>query len=182
MAFLRTRADARLERPLCSYLFRRNFAAKTPAERRLIPGVGINVEAAVIFRIAERVYRQGECLMLPKNSQKYPNIYTLGKSYVTHRLLYQFFVGKIPVGLVLDHQCNTPGCIEPTHLKPCTNKENVLRGKGACAQNARKLHCPKGHPFDKKTTKRRFCSICENEAKRRWAKKNPRLFRIRKRL
>jgi hypothetical protein len=53
-----------------------------------------------------------------------------------HRLAYELAVGPIPDGLVIDHLCRTPGCINPDHLEPVTRRENTLRGETIAARNA----------------------------------------------
>jgi len=63
------------------------------------------------------------------------------------RFAYEFLVGPIPRGLVIDHLCRTPACVNPTHLEVVTQRENLLRGVGWNATNAAKTHCPKGHPY-----------------------------------
>lgn len=54
------------------------------------------------------------------------------KSNVTtvkaHREVYERHVGPIPPGLQLDHLCRNPRCVNPAHLEPVTNEENVRRG------------------------------------------------------
>jgi hypothetical protein len=45
-----------------------------------------------------------------------------------HRVYYERLVGPIPAGHVLDHLCRNPGCINPEHLEPVTDAENVRRG------------------------------------------------------
>ena len=69
-----------------------------------------------------------------------------------HRVVWESLVEPIPNGYVLDHLCCNPGCVNPDHLEPVTQRENVLRGKSPTAQNALKTHCPKGHPYDEANT------------------------------
>lgn len=44
-----------------------------------------------------------------------------------HRVIYERLVGPIPEGLVLDHLCEVHRCVNPEHLEPVTNAENVRR-------------------------------------------------------
>lgn len=53
----------------------------------------------------------------------------------------------IPDDLQLDHLCRNRLCVNPSHLEPVTCRENVLRGNGRCAANAKKTHCPRGHAY-----------------------------------
>lgn len=70
------------------------------------------------------------------------------KQQRAHRVAYEMFVGPIPEGLHLDHLCRNRGCVNPAHLEPVTNRENVLRGVGPTAVNAKKTHCPRGHALE----------------------------------
>lgn len=57
-----------------------------------------------------------------------------------HRWAYQTCVGPIPDGLTLDHLCRVRNCVNPDHLEPVTQRENMAR-------IPLKTHCPHGHAF-----------------------------------
>jgi len=85
-----------------------------------------------------------------------------------HRFAYKHFVGPIPDGLVLDHLCRNRGCVNPKHLEPVTNRENILRGHNPLRD---RTHCLAGHPFDEANTYRpkeggRKCRRCHAERER----------------
>lgn len=82
-----------------------------------------------------------------------------------HRVSYEIFIEEIPQGFLIDHLCRNRACVNPWHMEVVTNKENVLRGFGACAVNARKTHCKYGHKFSDKNNYyypngRKDCRIC----------------------
>ena len=97
-----------------------------------------------------------------------------GSDCLAHRFVYRRLRGEIPEGLTLDHLCRNRLCVNPDHLEPVTAGENVLRGVGPCAVNARKTHCHKGHPLSGdnlyvKPNGRRRCRICSREnARQHW--------------
>lgn len=49
------------------------------------------------------------------------------KGIPAHRKIYTELVGPIPEGLVLDHLCRNPLCVNPAHLEPVTEVENLRR-------------------------------------------------------
>jgi|SaaInlV_100m_DNA_2_1039680.scaffolds.fasta_scaffold62745_2 hypothetical protein len=52
------------------------------------------------------------------------------RDYQAHRWMYEQKVGKIPEGLTIDHLCKNRSCVNPAHLEPVTQAENVRRGAG----------------------------------------------------
>lgn len=78
-----------------------------------------------------------------------------------HRFAYEDVVGPIPEGLTLDHLCRMRSCVNPYHLEPVTNRENIQRGVVIRAPS----HCPQGHAYDTANTRfrpdgRRRCAEC----------------------
>lgn len=42
-----------------------------------------------------------------------------------HRVAYELLVGPIPQGMEIDHRCHNPACVNPSHLRPATHKQNL---------------------------------------------------------
>lgn len=70
----------------------------------------------------------------------YGRIHYKKKARYIHRVSYEFFIGKIPDGLMIDHLCRNPCCCRPDHLEPVTNSINQKRRK-------KKIRCKRGHEF-----------------------------------
>lgn len=87
-----------------------------------------------------------------------------GGPQLSHLVAYRFLVGSVPEGLKLDHLCRNRKCVNPEHLEPVTDKENVRRGDGLAAINARKVACPNGHPLEEGnlyvSAGKRRCKVC----------------------
>lgn len=101
-------------------------------------------------------------------STGYTRIWIPERFVPVHRWTYILFKGVIPDGLDLDHLCRVKICVNPNHLEAVTHRENILRGIGASAMNAKKTHCIRGHPFNEKNTYmgskgNRKCRICDRE-------------------
>lgn len=58
-----------------------------------------------------------------------------GEHWTAHRYSYSLLVGKIPAGMVLDHQCFNKSCVNPAHLTLCTQKQNLENRPGAYANS-----------------------------------------------
>ena len=67
-----------------------------------------------------------------KTHDGYPRYTVTPKREVkAHRLAYEVFVGPIPHGYQIDHQCRNPSCVNPAHLKAVTQSENLQNRSGA---------------------------------------------------
>ena len=84
------------------------------------------------------------------------------KSWLAHRYSYVLFKGSIPNGMVLDHLCRVRNCVNPEHLEPVTNRENLLRGIPG-----NKTHCPHGHEYTQENSayykNYKYCKTCNRQ-------------------
>lgn len=89
-----------------------------------------------------------------------------------HRASFKIRHGYLPPPEIdLDHQCNTPLCVNPDHLKPMTHRENMARHPKFPGN---RTHCARGHEFNQENTynylgkdgfMRRQCRICKRTRK-----------------
>ncbi|WP_408930790.1 NUMOD4 motif-containing HNH endonuclease [Corynebacterium axilliensis] len=94
-----------------------------------------------------------------------------------HRLVLLAFVGTCPKGQEACHNNGDRGDARLENLRWDTHSNNMLdrRGHGTDHQ-ARKTHCPKGHPYDEENTKvipsrptARYCRQCHRDrSENRW--------------
>lgn len=111
----------------------------------------------------------GPCwLWLGATTKGYGRIGTgVGKGVAqAHRVAYELEIGPIPEGLTLDHLCVNPPCVNPAHMEPVTDAENIRRGSGWAGLLFRKTHCKYGHEFTEANTFRepdggRSCLTCK---------------------
>jgi len=62
--------------------------------------------------------------MLAPDRDGYTRVTFQGKRYGSHRLAYEAFVGEIPDGYELHHECMTPSCVNPAHLQPMAKSDH----------------------------------------------------------
>jgi hypothetical protein len=99
-----------------------------------------------------------------------------------HRVSYEMFRGPIPAGLQLDHLCRVRCCVNPSHLRACTQRENTL-APGSLARSkayAEATHCLRGHPLvpeNLRATKHRQCKTCHRERNAERRRINPEPYR-----
>lgn len=86
------------------------------------------------------------------------------QGFLVHRLAHILWVGPIPEGHHVDHVwergCRHLNCYNPQHLEAVTQAENNRRAQ------ARKTHCPHGHPYIEgniywtRGGRHRICATC----------------------
>lgn len=105
------------------------------------------------------------------NGGGYGRVWNGRKVEYAHRVSYVHYREPIPEGTELDHLCRNRSCVNPWHLETVTRSVNQRRGVGASARNARKTHCPHGHPYDDANTiitsqGSRVCRTCHRKGPR----------------
>jgi len=96
--------------------------------------------------------RDGDCLVWQKSCRAngYGQLKTGGRNRTAHTVAYELAAGPIPEGRQVDHSCRRRTCIEPTHLRLVTHKQNcenrdnhpvgtVSGVRGVCWDKARGL-------------------------------------------
>ena len=83
-----------------------------------------------------------------------------------HIVAYEYFVGPVPTGMILDHKCRMRCCVNPGHLEPVTYRENTMRGVGPTrvrVKAAKQTHCKRGHLLNgeiRNSDGARVCMAC----------------------
>lgn len=106
------------------------------------------------YRFVRITSNDGECWLWlsSKTALGYGRGYVRGVGrFGAYRLSYELAHGKIADGLVIDHLCHNPSCVNPLHLEAVTHGENIRRQrkfKGSIPHPPyRGQTCAKGHPL-----------------------------------
>ncbi len=108
-----------------------------------------------------------------KHSQGYGQINIANRPILVHRYVWEREKGPIPPGMEIDHQCRNRACCNVDHLRVVTQLVNSLENNiSPPAMNAKKTHCPRGHPYDMtKKNGGRACRRCRKQLKAEWDRK-----------
>src|SRR5215510_15389696 len=69
----------------------------------------------------------------------YPRISYQGRMWLGSHVVYKLYYGAIPEGCEIDHRCYNRRCLEPTHLRALSHRENVLHSKTYDEKRHRRL-------------------------------------------
>ena len=61
----------------------------------------------------------------------YGRVHAEGHSEPAHRYAWRRAFGEIPAGLVVDHVCHVPACVNVDHLRLATRQQNTQNRAGA---------------------------------------------------
>lgn len=130
-------------------------------------------------RWIERIQDPGDgCILYtwPLHTDGYGMIGVGRTMYRAHRVALVAHLGTdIAPVLQVDHLCRIRNCVEPSHLEVVEQATNLARGESPTARNARKTHCPKGHPLTGDNLRtdqspgKRACRACKIEQAREQA-------------
>jgi len=155
-------------------------------------GIRWQATLAVEVRFWLKVWPRGDCWEW--RSLKIPTGYgqfRLGKKkHLAHRLAYRMTKGSPPNGLDVEHVCNHPWCVKPSHLVVVTHRDNHLRSvkvnvdrlkamrDGLRRANAAIAVCPQGHAYTESNTYRyrgcRHCVECNRARSREYQRRKRR--------
>jgi hypothetical protein len=134
-------------------------------------------DSEIVSLMWDQTIQKDGCWLYTGNKRRGHGAISLhGIHYGVHQLSLSIFKGinleyKLDGSLLTLHirECPNKNCWNPDHLYVGTNSDNTKDMVAIGRHNeARKTHCPKGHPYDKVLRRgngklRRECSICRRK-------------------
>lgn len=131
-------STVRLRRGLCNRHYLRWRRHGDPL------GGGPTVYPTTEEAFSARVERRGDCLVWTgaTTAGGYGHICVDGRMAYAHRYAWERMYGAIPAGMVVDHVCWNPACVNVAHLRLATHPQNMQNRSGVRAR--RKSALPRG--------------------------------------
>ena len=94
-------------------------------------------QVSIEDRFWSKVDKTGDCWIWTagKNNFGYGGFCINQKVYKAHRVSYEWANGSLPADGLVDHICRNTSCVNPSHLRLVTAKENVENVKGPAKHN-----------------------------------------------
>lgn len=89
-------------------------------------------------RFQDQLEWRGECLVWTGRLDRH-GYGRCGRSALAHRYAYEHEHGPIQAGVVIDHLCWTPACVNLDHLRATSQAANMRNRGGANRQNRSKV-------------------------------------------
>ena len=101
----------------------------------------------ILSRLFSRCVVNNSCFEftgpISRTKNGYPKIGISGKNHSGHRIVYESHFGEIPTGMCVMHTCDNTRCLNPSHLKLGTKKDNTLdmmaKGRAVIPTPSKKL-------------------------------------------
>lgn len=102
----------------------------------------------------------------------YGQIWFRKKREKAHRVFFMLSGNTIPQGTEIDHICRARQCVNPSHLRAVTHRENII------AATSLKTSCKHGHEFSpsnmcKSKSGYRICKKCRYLRIKAWRNRHP---------
>jgi hypothetical protein len=99
--------------------------------------VDVSNHTRLIERFWPKVDKSGNCWQWIGSigTGGYGMVNVDGKTRSAHRVSYSIANGEIPQGVFIDHICHNRACVNPTHLRPVTRKQNAENRSGPTVRN-----------------------------------------------
>lgn len=148
-----------------------------PQEREAA-GAGMSTESMVTQAEAARFWAKvdrrsdDECWLWTgsRNARGYGGFGHRGRTRKATHVSYEIATGQpFPAGLMARHSCDNPSCVNPAHIQPGTNRENVADMVSRKRHHAnRRSHCIHGHPLSGanlyvRKNGQRHCQQCKRD-------------------
>lgn len=109
--------------------------------------MSVSRKASAILRFWDRVEKTKSCWNFKGASIRgYRQLHVNGRATYAHRYSYEIHNGPIPEGHEVMHICDNPGCVNPSHLRIGTERQNMedmcLKGRTAaklCFEDVRRI-------------------------------------------